>query len=81
MAAFVALLLVAALAAALGAWLVLKSRNMHIWIGSWLRRRPRPAVPGPVHVMFCFVDHFEPMWGKADRPNSYGNACSTTRSP
>ncbi len=68
MAAFLALFLVAALAAALGAWLVLKSRNMHIWIGSWLRRRPRPAVPGPVHVMFCFVDHFEPMWGKADRP-------------
>jgi hypothetical protein len=44
----------------------LRARNMHIWLGSYLqRRRPRSAVK-PVHVMFCFVDHFEPAWGKAD---------------
>ncbi len=45
---------------------VLRSRNMQIWIGSHLRRRPRPPVAGPTHVMFCFVDHFEPMWKQAD---------------
>ena len=40
------------------------SRHMHLWLGSYLRRRaPKPA-HGPVHVMFCFVDHFEPVWGK-----------------
>ena len=42
-----------------------RSRNMQIW----LRLSP-PRVPargkGPVHVMFCFVDHFEPKWGRAD---------------
>ena len=46
---------------------VIRARNMQIWLGSYLRRR-RPARPtsGPVHVMFCFVDHFEPAWGKVD---------------
>lgn len=47
-------------------WLGVRSRNMQIWLGGYLRRRPRPVVEGPVHVMFCFVDHFEPMWGGAD---------------
>ncbi|WP_426703017.1 hypothetical protein ACPPVV_08510 [Rhodanobacter sp. Col0626] len=44
----------------------IRARNMQIWLGSYLRRRPPPAVDGPVHVMFCFVDHFEPAWGKVD---------------
>ncbi|HUD43681.1 MAG TPA: hypothetical protein VMR06_16975 [Dokdonella sp.] len=59
-------LIAAALLAALAVHRVLRSRNMQIWIGSHLRRRPRPAVAGPTHVMFCFVDHFEPMWKQAD---------------
>ena len=46
--------------------LALRSRNMHIWLRSYFARPRRAAVAGPVHVMFCFVDHFEPMWGKAD---------------
>lgn len=41
---------------------LLRARNMHIWIlGHLLRRKPARR-DGPVHVMFCFVDHFEPMW-------------------
>ncbi|ANB17161.1 hypothetical protein [Dokdonella koreensis] len=66
-ATLVSLLLLAGLAA----WALrrlLRSRNMQIWIGSYLRRRPRPVVAGPTHVMFCFVDHFEPMWKQADLP-------------
>jgi hypothetical protein len=48
------------------AWRLIRSRNMQIWLGSYLRRpRPRP-MRGPIHVMFCFVDHYEPMWGKPD---------------
>lgn len=44
----------------------IRARNMQIWLGSYLRRR-RPAMTGtPTHVMFCFVDHFEPAWGKVD---------------
>lgn len=59
-------ILACALLAALALWLMLRARNMHIWIGSYLRRR-LPKVEGrPVHVMFCFVDHFEPMWKQAD---------------
>jgi hypothetical protein len=44
----------------------IRARNMQVWLGHYLRRRvPRP-VGVPVHVMFCFVDHYEPAWGKAD---------------
>ena len=41
------------------------ARNMQIWLGSYLRRRVPDPGKGTVHVMFCFVDHFEPAWGKA----------------
>jgi len=64
----VAILVVLFALGALVVYLGLRARNMQIWIVSWLRRRKRPAVAGPTHVMFCFVDHFEPMWGKADPP-------------
>lgn len=47
-------------------WGLLRARNMQIWIGSYLRRRPPRVTGRPVHVMFCFVDHFEPMWRGAD---------------
>ena len=41
-----------------------RKKNVQIWFGAYLARR-KPAVPqGPVHVMFCFVDHFEPKWGR-----------------
>jgi hypothetical protein len=46
--------------------LAIRSRNLQIWLPDYLRRRRRPKVAGPTHVMFCFVDHFEPAWGKAD---------------
>jgi hypothetical protein len=60
------LLFVLFVLAAVALALLLRSRNMHIWIVDYLRRPARPRVDGPTHVMFCFVDHFEPMWGKAD---------------
>ncbi len=60
--------------AALGALLILalavalaiRARHMQIWLGSYLRRRLPRVTDKPVHVMFCFVDHFEPVWGKVD---------------
>ncbi len=55
------------LAAGLLIWAI-RARNMQLWLGSYLRRRRPHAVDGPVHVMFCFVDHFEPAWGKVDLP-------------
>ncbi len=50
----------------LAVWRLLRARNMELWIGSYLRRRPPRVTDRPVHIMFCFVDHFEPMWHGAD---------------
>lgn len=44
----------------------IRARNMQIWLAGYLRRRRPVVAQGPVHVMFCFVDHFEPAWGKVD---------------
>ena len=60
------LLVVAVLAVLLAGWHLVRARNMHVWLPDYLRRRRVRAGPGPVHVMFCFVDHFEPMWRGAD---------------
>ena len=59
-------LLLSAIAGGIAVWALLRARNMHIWIVDYLRRRRPQRVAGPVHVMFCFVDHFEPMWRGAD---------------
>lgn len=59
------LVLLAVLALAAAAVVVeCRRKNMQIWLGAWLRqRRPRTG-DGPVHVMFSFVDHFEPQWAR-----------------
>lgn len=49
-----------------GGYLVLRSRNMHIWIVPYLLdvpRRWRWRPKGEVHVYFAFVDHYEPYRG------------------
>lgn len=55
-------LFVAALAVAMH----VRQRNIGIWLAAYLRRDWRPpAMPEGTtrHLMFCFVDHFEPAWG------------------
>jgi hypothetical protein len=56
--------------AAAAAWLLraLARRRVFTWLPGYLRglARPRPRHAGPRHVIFCFVDHFEPGWGGAD---------------
>lgn len=50
-------------------WRVLRSRNMELWILSYLRqwpRRLRGRQGGHTHVHFCFCDHYEPYWHKAN---------------
>ncbi|RDI97047.1 hypothetical protein DVT68_18320 [Dyella solisilvae] len=60
-----ALIVLALLAIAVALlWRAIRTRNMHLWLGNYLRRRAPGKVDGPVHVMFCFVDHFEPAWGR-----------------
>ena len=51
---------------AIAVTVAIRARNMQYWLSGYLRRRRPPAVDGPIHVMFCFVDHFEPAWGKVD---------------
>ena len=62
----ISILVLSILVAALVVWRLLRARNMEIWIGSYLRRKLPQVTDRPVHVMFCFVDHFEPMWHGAD---------------
>ncbi len=48
-----------------GLYLVLKRKNMTIWLPDYIRHRiSKPIIAGPRHIMFCFVDHYEPQWGK-----------------
>jgi hypothetical protein len=55
--------------AAATVWLLysLARRQVFIWLPAYLRRlaRPRPRHAGPLHVIFCFIDHFEPGRGGA----------------
>jgi hypothetical protein len=45
-------------------------RNLHLWLPAYLQSllTPHPSlVDGVVtHILFCFVDHYEPDWNKAD---------------
>jgi len=67
---FFGVVAVAAVGAA-GAWRVLRSRNMDVWIASYLRqwpRRLRGNRAAHTHVHFCFADHYEPFWHKPALP-------------
>ncbi len=65
----VPLLVTLALAASglVAAYVLARRKNMTVWLGSYLRGAwRRPPVAGPTHVIFCFVDHFEPQWRRPD---------------
>ena len=51
-------------------WLGLVHREVHIWFWSYAKYQWRltqlSRVTGTTHVMFCFVDHFEPLAAGAD---------------
>ncbi len=61
----VALLFVLALLPLALVWREIRKKQMHLWLNSYLKRKKRPNHSGPTHVMFCFVDHYEPMWAGA----------------
>ncbi|MEW6997245.1 hypothetical protein AADZ86_06050 [Colwelliaceae bacterium BS250] len=43
---------------------ILKTKNIDLWLGHYLLRKLTAKKSyGTKHVMFCFVDHFEPQWG------------------
>lgn len=45
---------------------IIRKKHMHLWLGHYLTRKftNRSKTTTPKHIMFCFVDHYEPMWGK-----------------
>jgi hypothetical protein len=47
------------------------SKELHLWVGGWLRDRARkamiPRVDGERHLLFAVCDHFEPLHGRAPR--------------
>ena len=55
----------AAMLLALGVYFV-RAKNMGVWLGPYMRwcLRRRAKTSRPIHVMFCFVDHFEPQWAR-----------------
>ena len=69
MVTFLTALAVLVIAAAAGFVAVIKRKNIDKWLlphlKYLLRARIAPETK-PVHVMFCFVDHFEPMWNRPD---------------
>jgi hypothetical protein len=46
--------------------LIIRKKQMHLWLGHYLKRKITLKKPPKQtkHIMFCFVDHYEPMWGK-----------------
>jgi hypothetical protein len=66
MTIIVSSVLALAVAAALLLLMEVRRKNMHLWLPAYIRRRKRPTHEGPTHILFCFVDHFEPRWSNAD---------------
>ena len=66
MTGFLIVLLLLAVALAIVLQREIRAKNMHIWLPAYIGRKKRPAHAGPTHIMFCFVDHFEPRWNGAD---------------
>jgi len=62
------LILLALALLAVGAFLAreIRSRHIDIWFKAWLRQDWRGSVPEGTtrHLMFCFVDHYEPAWAR-----------------
>jgi hypothetical protein len=67
----VTIVVVAVLASAIH---LIRKRNVAGWLASYLRQDWRaPAPPGVTrHLLFCFVDHYEPRWAQPD----YATECA-----
>lgn len=47
---------------------LMQRKAIYVWIGSYFVhtiRRSLMRLPSKVHIIFCWVDHFEPMWNNA----------------
>jgi hypothetical protein len=48
----------------------IRARNMHYWLGTYLRRPARPSQPKTI-VYVAVADHYEPYEGTKDREAAY----------
>ena len=66
MTVFLIALMVLLLAAVVGVGLEMRKKNIAVWIGGFFRQDWRAEAPAGKtrHLMFCFVDHYEPGWEK-----------------
>jgi hypothetical protein len=49
--------------------LILKKKNMQEWLPEYLKQKyftDKADIEGVTQIMFSFVDHYEPQWGKPD---------------
>ncbi len=48
----------------------LKNKHLETWMGGWARHllasRQTPRPSGPRHLLFCYCDHWEPLWNQVD---------------
>jgi hypothetical protein len=67
-------LLLTGLASLLAVLYLAHRKHVLGWLTAWLRQDWRAPAPKGVtrHLMFCFVDHYEPQWGRAD----YASECA-----
>ncbi len=65
---FAAIVLLGLVALAVAALQLARRRNITAWLMAYLRQDWRTPVPAGTtrHLLFCFVDHYEPAWGKPD---------------
>jgi hypothetical protein len=74
MSAWLWLGLLAILGVAALAVLAIRRKHVHVWLAAYLKKDwQAPSTPGVTrHLMFAFVDHFEPMYGRPD----YATECA-----
>jgi hypothetical protein len=52
--------------------LEIKRKNMGVWLGAYFSRKAPKPVPGKLtHIMFSFVDHYEPYWLKVEQTQAH----------
>ncbi|WP_432454617.1 MULTISPECIES: hypothetical protein [unclassified Agarivorans] len=62
----ISLILLFILLAVAAVLLIIRKKQMHLWLAHYLKLKLKPKAhfEGPTHILFCFVDHYEPQWGK-----------------
>ena len=50
---------------------VVRKKEMQTWLPTYVKQGffPNKKFVGPKHIMFCFVDHYEPQWMNKDNIN------------